>query len=108
LHKLERSLGQQFENRPFVILGVNSDLPREELVQVQAHDRLPFRSWCDSPYPGPIARQWGVHAFPTVYLIDHRGQVRFHPDGPHTMASLAPLIEQLVREAEQSAREKGN
>jgi hypothetical protein len=107
LHKLERSLGQRFENRPFVVLGVNTDLQREELVQVQAKDQLPFRSWCDGPYPGDIARQWGANAFPTVYLIDHRGQVRFHPEGPLTMDSLAPLIEQLVREAEQQAREKG-
>ena len=102
----EQSLIQQFGRRPFVVLGVNVDPSRDMLVKTQAELKLPFRSWYDGP-DGPIKSEWHVKAFPTIFLIDHLGHVRFHSEGAPPMSQLASLIEPLVQEAEKQSRAGG-
>ncbi len=71
----EKELLKHYENRPFVILGVNTDGTLDQLVKTQKEDKLPWRNWWDGP-EAPITRQWHVRYFPTVYLIDQVGRVR--------------------------------
>ena len=64
--------------------------------------QIPWRSfWNGTDGPdGPIARAWNVQAWPTVYMIDHRGLIRHknlhgsNLDGP---------LEKLIKEAETAA-----
>jgi hypothetical protein len=91
----ERSLVEKFKDRPFVILGVNSDDDREQLKQVLVKEKLTWRSfWDDGSTDGPIARRWNVTGWPTLYLIDHTGTI------VRTVHNDEELIEQKVKEAE--------
>lgn len=71
-----RSLVESYKDRPFVLVGVNTDAPSEELAELTRNRRIPWRSFADGGTKGPITQAWGVTAFPTTYLIDHTGVVR--------------------------------
>jgi hypothetical protein len=95
----ERSLVQRYQQRPFALLGVNVDSSREGLRKFEERERVNWRSWWDGP-DGRLSAQWKVEALPTVFLIDHRGVVRFESVGRPRQADLDHRIEELVREAE--------
>src|SRR5262249_46243086 len=101
----ERSLVQKFQDKPFVLLGVNSDDDREMVKRVVQEESLTWRSWWNGPDGtwGPIATQWQVDGWPSFYLIDARGVLRFRPEQLRGSTKiLDERIEQLVKEATSS------
>jgi hypothetical protein len=87
---------EKYQDRPFVIIGVNSDASRDLVKQVSEKEKLTWRSfWDGGSTDGPIARRWNVTGWPTLYLIDHRGVI-VRQTGPQDHE----LIEQKVKEAE--------
>jgi hypothetical protein len=100
----ERSLVKKFEGRPFVIIGVNSDDDRDTVKKVVVQEKLTWRSfWDGGSTDGPIAQQWNVTGWPTLYVIDHRGVI---VDRVGARKKDEELIEQKVKEAETAARQK--
>jgi hypothetical protein len=74
----ERSLVKRLANQPFVLLGVNSDQDRDALKEVMKEEGITWRSWWDGGgTQGPIATQWQVSGWPTLYVIDAEGKIRF-------------------------------
>jgi hypothetical protein len=101
----ERSLVKKMQGRPFVILGVNSDADRDTVKKVQVSEKLTWRSfWDGGSTDGPIARQWNVSGWPTLYLIDHRGVIVGQGVGRSEKDD--DLIERKVKEAEAAAQKK--
>jgi hypothetical protein len=101
----ERSLVQKMENKPFVLLGVNSDRDREGLKQVLAREKITWRSfWNGGGTGGPISGAWNVHSWPTLVLIDHKGVIRRKYPGVPNSAVLDREIDALVKEAEAGAK----
>jgi len=73
----ERSLVKRLEGKPFAILGINSD-PREKAKEVIKKENMTWRSWWDGGGTnGPIATTWNVSGWPTIYVLDHRGVIRY-------------------------------
>jgi hypothetical protein len=101
----ERSLVERYREEPFVLLGVNTDVSREVLQRTQEEQRLNWRSWWDGP-GGPLVARWGVVGLPAVYLLDHRGVIRFESLGAPDFEKLEKQIEGLVREAREGGGEK--
>ena len=92
----ERSLVENYKNRPFAILGVNSD-PVEDVKKIKEDENITWRSWLNGSTSGPISTAWRVTGWPTIYLIDHNGIIREkNVRGP----KLDEVIESLVAEAE--------
>ena len=74
----ERSLVKKLADKPFAIVGVNSDMDLKVLRQVVEKKDLPWPSFFDGGgVGGPIATQWGVTGWPTVYIIDAKGVIRY-------------------------------
>jgi len=71
---------------------------QESLLKVQERAGLNWRSWWDGP-DGPIAHHWSVELFPTLYLIDHHGVIRFESQGVPDLDTLDREINKLVQEA---------
>ena len=93
----ERSLVEAYRNRPFALVGVNSDQDRATVQQAIQRHGLNWRSWFAGGPEGEIPRQWGVTSWPTFFLIDAQGVVRHRATSLH---GLDGVIEALVREAE--------
>jgi hypothetical protein len=93
----ERSLVAYYRQAPFVVLGVNTDTSREALAGAQERLQVPWRSWWDRGQR--ICNDWEVESLPTLYLLDHRGVIRYFGAGAPPPDELDRKIEDLVREA---------
>jgi hypothetical protein len=79
MYSHERSLVKRLEGKPFALLGINSDGDRKELKEVLKKEEITWRSWFDGGSThGPIASAWSVHAWPTIYVLDTKGIIRYY------------------------------
>ena len=100
----ERSLVKKFEGKPFVLLGVNRDRYKDELKEAMAENQITWRSWWDGGSPlGPIATTWNVRGWPTLYVLDAKGIIRYK-NAPRDKV-LDVILERLVAEAETQAKQ---
>src|SRR5829696_4754027 len=97
----ERSLVKRLEGKPFALIGINSD-PKNRLRDVLKKENMTWRSWWDGgDTSGPIASKWNVHGWPTTYVLDHKGVIRFK--GPREK-QLDEAVDQLLSELEKSGK----
>ncbi len=75
----ERSLVKRLEDAPFALIGVNSDDDLEELQTVRKEENITWRSFWNGPKGtnGPISRAWNVTGWPTIYVLDAEGRIRY-------------------------------
>jgi hypothetical protein len=74
----ERSLVNRLKNKPFALLGINSDPDKPELKKAMEKEQITWRSWWDDgTTEGPIAVRWNVTSWPTIYVLDERGVIRY-------------------------------
>ena len=96
----ERSLVKKLQNKPFALLGINSD-PKDRLKEVLKKETITWPSWVDESTDGPIARAWNVHGWPTTYVLDAKGVIRFKDLRGEP---LEKAVEQLLAEMEKGDR----
>jgi hypothetical protein len=73
----ERSLVKRLENRPFALIGVNSDNDKQALKKVLETEQITWRSfWNGGSTNGPISNEWRVRGWPTIYVLDANGVIR--------------------------------
>jgi hypothetical protein len=73
----ERSLVKRLEAEPFALLGINSDGEAEEVREMLAAQEITWRQAIDGSTSGPLATRWNVSGWPTIYILDHEGRIRF-------------------------------
>ena len=73
----ERSLVKRLESKPFALIGINSD-PKEKFKEQAASEQVTWPAfWDGGNTSGPIATAWNVHGWPTIYVLDAKGVIRF-------------------------------
>jgi hypothetical protein len=83
------------EGKPFALIGVNSDA-KAQLKQVLKKENMTWRSfWDGGNTSGPIATKWNVHSWPTIYVLDAKGVIRFK--GPREQ-QLDQAVDSLLKE----------
>jgi len=98
----ERSLVKRLENKPFALLGVNSDRDRDELKEVIKKEQITWRSWWDGgSTSGPIATKWNVTGWPTIYVLDHKGVIRYKNVRGESMDK---AVDKLLKELEEEMK----
>ena len=73
----ERSLVKQLADKPFAIIGVNSDNDLDEIRKVVKKKNLTWRSFQDEQDFGAISDAWGIQAWPSIFILDHEGKIRY-------------------------------
>ena len=74
----ERSLVKRLADKPFALIGVNSDKDREALKDVLVEQEITWRSfWNGGSTSGPISTRWNVSGWPTIYVLDDEGVIRY-------------------------------
>jgi hypothetical protein len=101
----ERSLVKRLEGKPFALVGVNSDADREELKKKNEAQQITWRSFYDGS-GGPIAKNWRISGWPTLFIIDHKGVMRHKYVGSPGDKVLDEAIDKLVAEAEKDQPKK--
>jgi thiol-disulfide isomerase/thioredoxin len=105
LYPFERALIKRMEGKPFVFLGINSD-PKDERDKVKSRmeqEQNHWRYWVDGDFPGVIGATWGVQSWPTLYVIDAQGVIRYKLAGSTEVAPLDAAVEALVEQTERAA-----
>lgn len=75
----ERSLVKALADKPFALIGVNSDRDLDKLREVVKEKNITWRSFWNGPEGtgGPISKEWNVSGWPTIYILDAEGKIRF-------------------------------
>ncbi|HEY2155118.1 MAG TPA: redoxin family protein [Isosphaeraceae bacterium] len=73
----ERELTKRLAGKPFTILGVNGDDDRTKAKEAMAREGMTWPSWWNGGQDGGIVAAWGVRAWPSVYVLDARGVIRY-------------------------------
>jgi hypothetical protein len=98
----ERSLVKRLADKPFALLGINSDHNRDEVKKVMATEQLSWRSWWDGgSMDGPIQTAYNVIQWPTIYVLDAEGVIRYIDVREKV---LDEAVDKLLAEAEQKKK----
>jgi hypothetical protein len=105
MYPSERSLVKKLANEPFALIGVNSDRDRDAIKQTMAKENITWRSfWNGGGTNGPISSAWKVTGWPTIYVIDAEGIIRYKSVGANEAAIQNAIDECLARAKAKSAR----
>ena len=98
----ERSLVKRLANKPFALIGVNSDRDKAKLKPRLEEENITWRSFWNGQQGirGPIAQAWNVQLWPTVIVIDHKGIIRHRGHGG---AEMDQALEIWIAAAEKAA-----
>jgi len=83
MYRHERSLVKQLADKPFVLIGVNSDqgISGKNLQQLREtikKKNLTWRSFQnENGKDGVISEQWDIQGWPTLYILDENGVIRW-------------------------------
>jgi hypothetical protein len=98
----ERSLVERLKDKPFALLGVNSDADKAYYESEKAANGVSWRSFWNGPKgtQGPISGKWNVRGWPTIYVVDHKGVIRFKDvRGEKMDAAVDQLLAEMAQEA---------
>lgn len=95
----ERELVKRLENKPFVLLTVNSDQDRQKAREQTKHYQVTWNSWWDGgSTSGPISQAWKIRKWPTIYVLDQHGIIRAQEVRGKP---LDKVVDELLKEMEQ-------
>jgi hypothetical protein len=92
----EKELVERLKDQPFALLGINSDGSAEELKTILSAQAITWRQAVDGDTSGPWATLWNVHGWPTIYVLDAKGVIRYRDVRGEDMDK---AIETLLAEA---------
>ena len=73
----EKALVERLKDKPFALIGINSDGDAAAVRKLLAEQGITWRNAIDVSTEGPWARAWTVSGWPTIYVLDHKGVIRF-------------------------------
>lgn len=99
----ERDLVKRMKDKPFVLVSVSADDEKKTLTDFLEKEPMPWVHWWDGE-DGKLLKTFRVKAFPTLYLIDHKGVIRKKWVGKPDDKTLDAAVEELVTAAEKDAK----
>jgi hypothetical protein len=71
----EREMVKRLADKPFTLLGINSDESRSALKKIVEKENITWPNIYEGKR-GAIAGRWNVHSWPMIYILDHEGVIR--------------------------------
>jgi hypothetical protein len=98
----EKAMVKKLADKPFALLGINSDGNRSVVKTRMDKENITWRQFIDGTTSGPIATKWNVQGWPTIYILDHKGVIRYkNLRGPKMEEAVEKLLAE--QEAEKAA-----
>ena len=106
----ERSLVKRLENKPFALIGINSDSDRKRLTKHTEEEKITWRSWWDGGSTfGPIASTWNVTSWPTIYVLDAKGVIRYRDlIGKELDEAVDKLLQEMTSEGAKTSTRRAD
>ena len=98
---VERALAQRMQGKSFALIGVNGDAILPDAKHAMEREKMAWPSfWNGKEGPGgPIATAWNVHGWPTIFVLDAKGIIRFKYEGYGNQSSnvLNGCVDELMK-----------
>ena len=100
----ERDLVKKLKDKPFVLVSVSADEKKETLEKfLKEKNEMPWTHWFNGD-SGGIISDLGVTYYPTIYVIDHKGVIRYKDVREEDMDK---AVEKLLKEMEDEEGKEG-
>lgn len=73
----EKALVERLKDKPFALIGINSDGDADAVKKILKDQGITWRNAIDGSIEGPWASQWNVQGWPTIYVLDAKGVIRY-------------------------------
>jgi hypothetical protein len=90
---------ERYRNKPFAVIGVNSQDNTNSVRRLMAEGKITWRSIC-GPAAGKIDNAYGLTGWPLVVLIDPKGKMHHIFRGRPQEADLDAKLDQMIAAAE--------
>jgi thiol-disulfide isomerase/thioredoxin len=90
----ERELVKRMEGKPFALISVSVDAGKDTLKNFLQKEPMPWIHWWNGA-KGGIIDQWNIHSYPTIFVLDAKGTIRFKDKRG---AELDEAVNQLIKE----------
>jgi hypothetical protein len=88
----EKGLVQRLKDKPFALLGINSDGDAEKVRAIMKENGITWRNAVEGSTEGPIATRWNVKGWPTIYVLDAKGVIRYREVRDEEMDKAVDLL----------------
>ncbi|MHB1422939.1 MAG: TlpA family protein disulfide reductase [Gemmataceae bacterium] len=92
----EREMVKKHKDDPFALISISADEEKDTLKNFLKENEMPWVHWWDG-MNGKIVKGWHVQAFPTIYILDAKGVIRYKFIGVQTK-ELDEAVESLLDE----------
>ncbi len=72
----EREMVERLKDKPFALVSISADDKNETLKEFLSQEKMPWTHWWNGS-EGGVIDDWDVQAFPTIYVIDAKGVIRY-------------------------------
>ena len=93
----EKELVERLKDQPFALIGINSDGDAATVKKILADQGITWRNAIDESTEGPWATKWNISGWPTIYVLDSKGVIRFRDVRD---AEMEQAVMQLLAEIE--------
>jgi thiol-disulfide isomerase/thioredoxin len=96
----ERAMVDRFKGRPFALIGVNADQEKRLALKAAIDEGVNWRSFWDGG-DNAIQKAFAIEAYPTVYVIDEQGVIRYKPAFTQNMTrDIENVVEKMLLQVE--------
>ncbi len=96
----ERELVKKLKDKPFVLVSVSADAQKETLTKFLESNDMPWTHWWNGQRGG-ILTALDVRFFPTIYVLDGKGVIRYKGVRGEAMDK---AVETLLKETEDKTK----
>ncbi len=73
----EKEMVESLKDKPFALLGINSDGDRSVVNKILKEQGIKWRQGIAGSTSGILPSKWNVQGWPTIYIIDAKGVIRY-------------------------------
>lgn len=73
----EKEMVESLKDKPFALLGINSDGDRSVVNKILKEQGIKWRQGIAGSTGGILPSKWNVQGWPTIYIIDAKGVIRY-------------------------------
>jgi thiol-disulfide isomerase/thioredoxin len=90
----EREMVKKLKDKPFALISISADAEKKTLTDFIEKEPMPWTHWWNGA-SGGILKDWNVTFFPTIYVLDSEGVIRYKNIREK---ELAEAVEKLLAE----------
>jgi hypothetical protein len=98
---------KKLKDKPLALIGVSvGGANAKQVKEVMDREKLTWRSFVDAGAAGagPIATRWNLATTPTLYVIDHKGVIRYKWAGAPGEKVIDAALDKLIKAVEATGK----